>query len=161
MTVQLTVLRDNREKKPYDFEGLPVEVEDVTLSTGDYALAELCDHDEENDTYHPTYAVERKSADDFLGSITSGRDRFLREIKRAGDWDEPLEVVIEASYTMFEQNIGPMSGRRIAPSQVIGTVDTWTEHYNVNFHFAGGRHVGARYTFETLQGWLRGAGFGR
>jgi len=92
--VFLNILRDNREQKGWDFENFAVAVEDKTLETGDYTLAEFCHHDEENDTYYPDYAVERKAGEDFVKSLTHDIDRFRKEVKRASDWDSKLLVLI-------------------------------------------------------------------
>jgi ERCC4-type nuclease len=64
-SIPTTVLRDTREQRPWTFDGCAVETRDVTLSTGDYAVPTACTHDPESDTYHPRFAVERKSGDDF------------------------------------------------------------------------------------------------
>jgi ERCC4-type nuclease len=151
-----TILRDNREQKPYEFRVQPVDTRDVTLLTGDYTIVDLCDHDDKNDTYLPSFAVERKTGPDFLNSITHQRERFKDEIKRATEWEHPLEVVIEETYTTFTQNLGFMKRRKVSPNQVTGTVDVWSDCYNVNFYFAGNRRNGERHTFEKLMEWLRG-----
>lgn len=70
---QVTILRDNREQKDREFKEFGVAIRDETINTGDYTLGELCDHDEDRDTYYPRYAVKRKSGPDFIGSITQGR----------------------------------------------------------------------------------------
>ena len=79
-----TILRDTRERRPWTFDGCAVETRDVTLSTGDYAVPAHCTRDTETDTYHPRFAVERKTGHDFLTSLT--RDRFEAELRRADDW---------------------------------------------------------------------------
>jgi hypothetical protein len=56
-----TILVDNREQKPWLFEGYPVETRNVTLKTGDYTLEQFCEYDDANDTYIPNLAVERKA----------------------------------------------------------------------------------------------------
>lgn len=150
-----TILCDTREQKGYDFEGYPVETDRVTLTTGDYTLAEFCEHDDDLDTYHPTLAVERKSAGDFLSSITADRKRFKNEIKRAEDWNEPLEVVVEEPWTTFTHNLNLMQYRDISPENVEATIQTWAEHYNVNFHFFADRVTAERFTYDTLMAWLR------
>jgi len=78
-----TVLRDNRERRPWAFRHCPVDTTDVTLSTGDYTIAEYCSHDEKRNTYHPRFAIERKTGHDFLNAITWDRERFEAEIDRA------------------------------------------------------------------------------
>lgn len=150
-----TIIRDNREQLPYKFEHVPVEVEDATLRTGDYSLPQLCDWDDENGTYLPYFAIERKTGEDFLRSISTDRERFKAEIKRAADWEENLLVVVEDSWTVFTHNLAYMGKSNVTTNQVEGTVDSWTEHYNVNFFFAGSRNNGERHTFETLTNWLQ------
>ena len=145
-----TILCDSREQKGYAFDRYPVDTKTVTLSTGDYTIAACCDYDESLDTYHPWFAVERKSASDFLSSISSNRDRFKEEIKRADEWDDPLHVVVEAPWTVFTNNHGPMEYRSLTPSQVEGTVREWSKYYNVSFQFTSDRTAAEQYTFDEL-----------
>jgi len=134
-----TILRDTRERSPWTFDDCRVDLRDVTLSTGDYAVPSQCTHDPERDTYHPTFAVERKSANDFLNAITWDRDRFTDELRRANGWSRPLSVVVEASWESLLRNRGDTSSRDVHPNQVVGTVSAWTRGYNVAFHFTGDR----------------------
>ena len=64
-----TVVIDSREQAP-----LPISFPSLTagLPTGDYSVLGL-----END-----FCVERKSLGDLYGSLTSGRERFSRELQR-------------------------------------------------------------------------------
>lgn len=82
-SILTTVLRDNREQWPWTFDGCAVETRDVMLSTGDCAVPTACTHDPEPDTYHPRFAVERKSGHDFLTAHRWERDRFTSELRRA------------------------------------------------------------------------------
>ena len=70
MTPLPTIIQDSREQCPLRFANLPVEV--AGLTTGDYSVKGL-EHD---------FIVERKSIPDLIGSVTSGRDRFMRELQR-------------------------------------------------------------------------------
>jgi len=81
-SIPTTVLRDNREQRPWTSDGCAVETRDVTLSTGDYAVPIDCTHDSEADTYHPRFAVEHKPGHDFLTALTWDRDRFTSELRR-------------------------------------------------------------------------------
>jgi ERCC4-type nuclease len=153
--VFLNILRDNREQKGWDFEDHPAKVQDETITTGDYTLAEFCEHDEENDTYYPNYAVERKAGQDFVSSVTRDRDRFRDEVKRASDWDSKLLVLIEEPKTLFKRQQGFMRYRDVSPSQLFGTVEKWERYYNVEFKFVGTRQRGMELTFEALSSRLR------
>lgn len=151
----MTILRDTREGKPWEFDEFDVTLKDVTLKTGDYTLAEFCEVDD-NDTYHPVYAVERKSGSDFLSSITSQRERFRAEIKRASDWACPLKVIIEEPKEPSRyQDDYFMNYVDISRSQVFGTVDSWERNYNVSFIFAGNRGRAQRKAHASLLAQLR------
>jgi len=152
----LEILRDNREQLPWEFEHQDVTVADVTLSTGDYTLAEFCDHDEGNDTYYPNYAVERKSGDDFVNSITRDRERFKAEIKRAADWSCPLLVIIEEpKHAARYQDNHYLEYYEVTESQVFGTVEEWERYYNVRFDFAGSRVSAQQTAYSMLATRLR------
>lgn len=150
----MTILRDNREQKPWEFPNSPVETRNVTISTGDYTVAELCEYDDENDTYHPNFAVERKSGPDFIQSITHGRARFKREVRRAEEWDKELQVLIEDSKRTFRDHLDFMQYRDVSSSQVFGTVDAWERYYNVEFEFMGDRESAQREAFDALSSRL-------
>lgn len=151
----LTIIRDNREQKGWDFDQFPVEVIDATIKTGDYTLPEFCTQDE-NDTYHPEFAIERKGGRDFAQSISGSRDRFKAEIKRASDWDETFPVLIEEPRRTFKRNSGFMQYYdSLHWPQVRGTVDTWSEAYNVEFRFTGSPVRAERIAYELLSEHLR------
>jgi len=137
--IPTTVLRDNRERRPWTFEECALEIRDVTLTTGDYAVPTDCTHDPDADTYYPEFAVERKSGDDFLTALTWERDRFGSELQRATEWAHPLAVVVETSWERLLRNRGCMKWRDIHPNQIAGTVSAWTRYYNVEFYFTESR----------------------
>lgn len=64
-----TIIIDSREQDPLAFS-FPTITDG--LSTGDYSIAGLEDD----------FAIERKSLPDLVGSLTTGRDRFNRELQR-------------------------------------------------------------------------------
>lgn len=75
---------DTREQTPFHFDGATVRR--GTLTTGDYAI-----------TGDKGFAVERKSFDDFLGTISTGWERFQREIARAKKQGYVLPIIVEGS----------------------------------------------------------------
>lgn len=153
--VQLSILRDNREQKPWSFDGFDANVRDATINTGDYTLPQLCRHNEELDTYYPHFAVERKAGEDFAESITSNRDRFKKEIKRASDWECPLLVLIESPRRTFRRREGFMQYRDLTWKQVKGTIESWEKYYNVDFRYAGSRERAERIAYDELLSRLR------
>lgn len=153
--IDLSILCDRREKKPWEFDSLPVSVTPTTLETGDYTVAELCDYDEGNDTYLPNYAVERKGGQDFAKSITAERDRFKAEIKRASEWGAPFPVLIEEPRRTFKRKQGFMQYRDIPWSSISGTVEKWERFYNVEFSFEGTRHRAMQTAYNLLSKRLK------
>lgn len=83
MDNRLKIIIDTREQSPWAFPEELATVRMGTLKTGDYAL------DGDN-----AFAIERKSLDDFLGTISSGWNRFLREIGRMDAAAFPAKIII-------------------------------------------------------------------
>lgn len=150
-----TILVDSREQKPWTFTGYPVTTREVTLRTGDYTLEQFCDHDPDADTYYPQLAVERKSGPDLLQSMTHRREDFKAEIKRAAEWPDELQVIVEEPWDTYAEQTGFMQYRDVHPNQIEGTIDAWEKHYNVEFSFTADRATAERDAFDQLITWLR------
>ena len=82
------IIVDRREQTPWAFDPTLVKATFGTLRTGDYAVAG-----------DKGFAVERKSLNDFLGTISTGWDRFQREIYRAREAGFHLPVIVEARFS--------------------------------------------------------------
>ena len=80
---KLKIVIDTREQTPWAFPSYIVDSKRGTLRTGDYAL--------EGDY---NFAIERKSLDDFLGTISTGWERFLRELDRMEEARYPAKIII-------------------------------------------------------------------
>jgi ERCC4-type nuclease len=142
-----TILIDNREQKPYSFEEYPVETEEVTLETSDYVL-KGDGFWNNNDTFIPYFGTERKSQDDFLNSITWERDRFRKEIRRADGWDNPLPIMVESPWRVFQNE---NYYRDVNRNAIEGTVNQWANNYNCEFFFKNDRADAERATYEFLR----------
>lgn len=104
MLREMLIIQDTREQRPWVFPEY-VRTKVGTLRTGDYALAG-----------DDRFAIERKSLDDFVGTIFSGWGRFLREIGRMeGAGFVARVIIVEADYEMLMMRQGP-SGEVIPPS---------------------------------------------
>jgi ERCC4-type nuclease len=79
----IPIVIDNREQTPWHFPEWVASVRWGTLSAGDYAI--------DGDLH---FAIERKSLNDFLGTIATGWDRFNRELDRMQEAQFPARVVI-------------------------------------------------------------------
>ena len=80
------IVVDTREQRPWSFDESTVETTVGTLKTGDYQL--LGDD---------RFGIERKSLDDFVGTITSGWARFNRELGRMDRWDAKV-IIVESDF---------------------------------------------------------------
>lgn len=88
MVKGLHILIDTREQTPWSFDET-IETTVCTLKTADYALAD-----------DDSFGIERKSLDDFLGTISSGWPRFVRELNRMDEADWAAKVIIvEGDYS--------------------------------------------------------------
>lgn len=81
MNDRLHIVIDTREQQPWHFPSHLAVVSRGCLPVFDYAL--------EGD---PGFAIERKSLNDFIGSIASGWDVFLRRFDKVPQW--PAKIVI-------------------------------------------------------------------
>lgn len=79
----LSIIIDTREQTPWSFPEHLATVQRGTLQAGDYAL----DGDD-------GFAIERKSLNDFIGTISTGWGRFQRELERMEVLKYPAKVVI-------------------------------------------------------------------
>jgi ERCC4-type nuclease len=78
------VITDTREQRPLAFTHL--KSEPGTLYSADYSIKGLED----------LFGVERKSLNDCIGSLTSGRDRFERELHRLRGYQFARLLIIGA-----------------------------------------------------------------
>lgn len=87
----IKILIDTRERKPLEFSNSA----SLKLDFGDYAVG--APH------YNYTY-VDRKDESDFRSTMTSGFDRFTRELERAKDFDAFIFIVVEGSVESIIKN---------------------------------------------------------
>ena len=80
--IEVTI--DTREQTPWSFDEHLVKARIGTVKTGDYCI-----------TGDNGFAIERKSFDDFLGTISKGWSRFQREIYRAQERGFTLPILVE------------------------------------------------------------------
>lgn len=137
----MKIIVDNREQTPLDFTPYPCTVASGTLDTGDYSL---------NGLGH-LVAVERKSLADFIGSISTGRDRFERELTRARGLDAFM-VVVEAP---FSDLAAGNYRSRMEPKAATQTVYSFMSRYRATFHFAQNRAWAEYATFHFLRHYAR------
>lgn len=83
----LPIIIDTREQTPWNFPAELATCRRAKLNAGDYAI----DGDE-------GFAIERKTLDDFVGTVSSGWCRFLRELARMDDAGFTIKpIIVEAN----------------------------------------------------------------
>jgi hypothetical protein len=95
--VPIEIIIDAQEQCPWGWEEHQATTRIHSLATADYALAQDCYDLEGREKYGVRFAIERKSLDDFLGTISSGWDRFQREIERMAMFPA-LVVIVEGTF---------------------------------------------------------------
>ena len=129
---------DTREQRPWSFPPF-IEIEIGTLRTGDYAIS--------GDS---GFAIERKSADDFAGTISTGWHRFVRELNRMDEAQFAAKVIIVESdfetfcYRTRQGEILPPNHEhtRITPQFVMKRIAQLTMR-GVSVLFAGNAELGS------------------
>jgi len=133
-----TIVIDRREQTPWTF-GPDARTVMGTLTSGDYSIAGLQER----------VAIERKSLPDLVSCITTGRDRFKRELHRLRGFD-CRAVVVEATVSDI---LAHSYRSKTHPNSVIGSVLSWQVRYGVPFVWAG--EHGAVIALRLLQAYHR------
>jgi ERCC4-type nuclease len=98
-----TIVIDSREQDPLAFTFPTIT---AGLPTGDYTVVGLEDD----------FAVERKSVPDVIGSLTTGRDRFMRELQRLQAYPFKRLLIIGSEKEIEE---GGWSHSRANPTAIL------------------------------------------
>ena len=102
--------------------------------------------------------VERKSHDDFIGSITGGHHNLELEFERmrlivdAGGY---CCMIVESSMDRICDELdSPSSMRRATSSSVLGVVASWPQRFKVPILFAGTRRHAELLAFRTIEKYV-------
>lgn len=132
---QMVIVQDSREQRPYIFPDL-LTIRG-TLKTGDYSVCGL----------ESVACVERKELSDFIGVCTHGRERWERELERAGSIKR-LWIVIEGSLVQISKH---QYRSEANPECIIGSIAAWECRFDpVRFLFCSDRQTGQRITAKLL-----------
>ncbi len=136
-----SIFVDTREQTPLRFNSYPIEIR--TLNYGDYSFSDSkasCD-----------CFIERKSLNDFLGTLSGGFERFKNEIERANSDGAYLVVVVERSFndcrafnhlSEIKRKLGKI---KITPDYIFHNVRDLLQTYkNLQFLFVDGRGESVR-----------------
>lgn len=114
---------DDREKLPWSFPGH--EVVSTRLFAGDYSIDGLTDK----------VAIERKSRDDFLQTITWGRERFEAEMERLATYARALIIVECHQDDLLDGAYRP----DVKPAAIVGSISSIHARWGISTMFFGSR----------------------
>lgn len=156
----MDIIVDTREQQPWTFEGLPgIVTRRGKLDTGDYSVS----------GFEHRITIERKSIEDWTGTILRERARFYRELNRMRAYDFRC-VIIEASVRDIEEKRYKSA---VGPKAVFGFVAEITVSQSIPVYLGGTRaecqllaaHLlraasnrlsGAAKRSESYQAWAEG-----
>lgn len=130
---ELTAIIDSREQLPYDLA--PFKTVRCGLPTGDYSV----------EGYETEITIERKSLDDFIGSISTGRERFEREIERLLKFESKMILVEGSAEDILKQRYVS----RMNPTSVFGTIASFIAK-GVPVMLAGNRTIAQDFARRFL-----------
>lgn len=119
-----TIIIDNREQTPWRFSAR-VQVVRGTLKTGDYSISGL----------EGAVAIERKTREDLVNTLTHGRDRFRAEMNRFRGF---LFAAIFVESDLFPIEDGRYHSAA-SPKSVIASVASLMADFGVPVIFCGNR----------------------
>ena len=137
------IIIDTAEQKPLSFSSIPCH--SASLDYGDYAvIGELFDN----------VFIERKSGADFIGTLSQGYERFLREVKRAEKANAYIVVLVEAPLSKmltFERNFYGRYNKANSDFVFKRVREIMQKHNNIQFLFVKNRGEAAAYTKKIFQ----------
>lgn len=123
---RVRIIVDTREQAPWTFEGQRgIELVRAKLAAGDYSVAGL-EH---------RVAIERKSLDDWTGTVLRDRKRFYRELELLRAYDFRA-VIIEAG---VREILAGKYKSRVDPNVVLGFIAEVAVAQSVPVYLAGSR----------------------
>ena len=137
---------DTREQKPLKFSNRKIEIK--KLDYGDYAFSSpraTCN-----------CYIERKSLSDFIGTLSGGYERFLKEIRRAEENNAYLIILVESDFSRalyFNEQRKSYNKQRVfkkvkaTPEFIFHRARKIIQKFsNVQFLFVKGRKEASRVT---------------
>lgn len=136
---------DTREQTPWAFPPELAEATRGTLPQGDYALAG-----------DQSFAIERKSVDDFAGTVSSGWERFKRELRRMDNAGFPAKVIIVegdmAAFFFAPDGTPPTHGHAaLTPQFLAKRIAQLTYDFRCSVLFAGSAPIAAGIAVQIFR----------
>jgi DNA excision repair protein ERCC-4 len=132
----LPIVVDTREQLPYQFDPARVSTVRRALPAGDYSLV----------GFETRAAIERKSLDDFVGTVIRARFRFEDELLSLAGYELGC-VVVEASIADVLEH---RYRAGVHPNAVLGAAFAIVVDHRVPVFFAGERFFAQRFVEGLL-----------
>lgn len=137
------IFQDTREQKPLILNH-PIQIQ--ALPYGDYCLSNL---EESGNIF-----IERKSLNDFVGTLSSGFKRFVKEVEKCESDGSYLIVLVETNLNQaISFNFLPWfkMGKRISSEFIFHNVRNLLQKYlSLQFLFVDGRKIAAEIIKKIL-----------
>lgn len=127
----IVVVVDTREQVPYTFDSERIQIVRRALLAGDYAL----------DGHERAAVVERKSIEDYVGTVVRARARFARELKLLAAYERAC-VVVEAS---LDDIVAHRYRADVHPNAVLGATWSIIVDHRVPVYFCSDRQLARRF----------------
>ena len=166
----LRVVIARNEQQPFDFEGFEAHLTTIkgTLPVGDYSLdgygGRLVDGESQGKIVKVRepfgIAIERKQdLDELAQNLTSGRERFYREMLQIVRFRTRIIVVESGSEEMIKRGDYRSAIHPVAFMESIRSVQ---ERYNIPIYFCNDRLTAQAVTFQALRRFAeRAAKYGK
>jgi len=135
----MKIIIDSREQKPLKFPGHETIVK--KLDEGDYNVEELI----------PYYVFERKSLQDFYGSIIQDHQRFKKEILRSIEKKKEFYIFLEGTLEEFYYLNWSSRPLMMKPAVLEKIVRTMVERYKLIIVECNGRTSMSKTIVETIR----------
>lgn len=130
-----TIIEDTREQNPWVFAN-DVRVVRQALKAGDYSVL----------GYETELAIERKSLDDLLSTLSWGRERFETELEKLAKMRRAC-IIAEGS---IDDVIIGQARSRITAASLLGSIAAIHARYGIPTIWAGSRSTAAAYALRWL-----------
>jgi ERCC4-type nuclease len=154
------IIIDSREQTPWSWDPHLVRTSIAGLDAGDYALATDCTAVSGRETMLCAFSVERKSLDDFIGTIGSGWERFKNELHRMREYPARV-VIVEGDFVQCcfaEGSRGPEHRHGQITPQFVASRVAWLAMAGVSVLFAGDAACAAGLAYRVMVERMKGVG---
>jgi DNA excision repair protein ERCC-4 len=146
MPKHLEIVIDTREQTPWQFPAKYMDYQVTTsrgcLQTADYSIS---GHEERG------IIIERKAHwDEIAGNVTTGRERFRRELARMAPYSFRAIVICQPTSAI---EMGQLR-TRMSPQSLVGSVLGLCEEFGVFLWIVRDEAAGARYAMGAFRRYL-------